>query len=204
MVTNDDHTLKCLMNGESNRPVKVNRVISIDDSGVGFLLGGVLCGIYDSETDKVKTAAVDAKYFQGESKDNKMYLDEYSKACLKLVEELNPDKKTTLIKICTGYINSKAKDDLRKNGYYVEVCEIKGRLQDELEYAHKNYLDYEFGYRDYFDPKGASPKELANEFRKVKKWVIMNNLRHCCKDNWGKGSKAKKAIHKIYKPKFSA
>ncbi|MBW3019248.1 hypothetical protein KY329_03625 [Candidatus Woesearchaeota archaeon] len=182
LVTNDFHTYVCLMENKPTRPERVERTISIDDSGVGFMLGGVLCGLYDTKTDKIFTAEVPVKFFQGLDKIEKKYNDVYAKKAVELVKQLNPDKKTTLIRICTGYINVKAKEELRKSGFFVEVCEIKGKLQDELENLQKKYVEEKFGYPDYIDPKHYSPKELAAEFRKLKRWVIKNNMQKSCKD----------------------
>jgi hypothetical protein len=182
LVTNDYHTYKCLIEDKPTRPDDVQRTISIDDSGVGFMLGGVLCGLYDTKTDKVITAEVPVKFFQGLNKIEKKYNDVYAKKAVELVDSLGPDKKTTLIRICTGYINVKAKEALREKGFFVEVCEIKGRLQDELEDLQKQYVEEKFGYPDYIDPKNYTPKELGIEFRKLKRWVIKNNMQKSCKD----------------------
>ncbi len=185
LVTNDEHTLKCLINGEQTKPENVERVISIDDSGVGFLLGGVLCGVHDSMTDRITTAVIGVRHFQGESRKKQQYLDAYAKEAVKIVRDLNPDKKTTLIRICTGHVNTKAKDALRKLGYCVEVCEIKGKLQELLEDIHMKYLRNTYNFHGYIDPKESTPKQLAIEFHKLKSWVIRHNMQHCCKSDWG-------------------
>jgi hypothetical protein len=182
LVTNDHHTYKCLLDNKPTRPNNVQRTISIDDSGVGFMLGGVLCGLHDTKTDKVITTEIPVKYFQGLNKIEKKYNDIYAKKAVDLVEVLNLDKETTLIRICTGYINVKAKEALRKKGFFVEVCEIKGKLQDELEDLQGKYVEEKFGYPEYIDPKHYSPKELGIHFRKLKKWVIKNNMQKFCKD----------------------
>ena len=185
VVTNDDHTFRCLLNGESTQPKEVKRTISIDDSGVGFLLGGVLCGIHDSHDDSITTRVIEVKFFQGDNRHRKKYLDAYGKEAVRVVEDRHPDKATTLIRICTGFVNTKAKEALRKLGYFVEVCEIKGKLQDELESLHKKYIESTYGYKGYIDPKGKTGHELSREFHKLKRWVYENRKQRCCKSDWG-------------------
>ncbi|MFH1133445.1 MAG: hypothetical protein V1735_03065 [Nanoarchaeota archaeon] len=183
--TNDEHTLRCLIDNIPMRPSKVARTLSIDDSGVGFLLGGVLCGLHDSLTDRIYTVEVPTRFFQRESRLKQLYLEAYARSAVSLVEHLHPDKATTLIRICTGHVNTKAKDALRKLGYFVEVAEIKGKLQDNLEAMHKEYVWKTFGYDGYVDPKHCTSRELAIEFSRLRKWVQNRGLQRFCKEGWG-------------------
>ncbi len=48
LVTNDEETLNRLLRNE--KPAKKEWTIVIDDSGVGFHLGGALVGVYDTKS----------------------------------------------------------------------------------------------------------------------------------------------------------
>lgn len=181
LVTNDEETLQRLLKGE--KLVERGRTIYIDDSGVGFPLGGALVGAYDTKTGQVLTDEVGVQFFQGEKFANKRYCDEYAKKAKGLVGRLGGDPKDTRIVICTGYINIKAKELFRKLGYRVELGEIGEPLQSELEKRHADYIN-SLGYDRYFDPKAVKRSELPKRFNEVVEWIKENNKMHLAKTGW--------------------
>ena len=183
LVTNDHETLMDLINGKQKNG-SYPRTIFIDDSGWGFPALGVLVGAYDTLTNSFKFREIDVKFFQGQDFDAKAYLPEYAKKGIEIINEFNPDKNSTLIKICTGYINIELKRELRKLGYVVEVAKIGEPLQSELERKHKEYVKENLGYDVYYDPKELKTAEIVSEFNKVIEFVKKNNLMHLAKSGW--------------------
>ncbi len=183
LVTNDHETLMDLINGKQKNG-SYSRTIFIDDSGWGFPLGGVLVGAYDTLTNSFKFKEIEVKFFQGNEFNSKDYLLEYSKKGVEIINEFNPDKNSTLIKICTGYINIELKRELRRIGYNVEVAKISEPLQSELERKHKEYIKEKFGYDAYYDPKELQTKEIVSEFEKVVEFIKKNNLMSQAKSGW--------------------
>jgi len=181
LVTNDEETLKRMLRNE--QPAKKERTLFIDDSGVGFPLGGALVGVYDTRTDRILTDTVDVEFFQGESFQKKIYCDEYATKAFRLVKKLGADSKDTKIEICTGYINTQARDLLRRKGFQVEVGEIGEPLQTELERIHGDYIK-SLGYDQYFDPKTMSDKEISKRFNAVVDWIKDNDKMYLAKTGW--------------------
>jgi hypothetical protein len=164
LVTTDYHTLERLLSGE---PHAREKVIKVDDAGWGFPLGGVMIG---AEADgRIETGIVDVRFFQDGPFESHAYLDEAARVTLELVRRLGGRADDTLVEICTGYVNSRSKDALRKAGFEVEVTEITGLLQHDLERRFKEYIE-SLGYHSYFDPKEA--RDPASSFKKVIRWVM--------------------------------
>ncbi len=181
LVTNDEETLKRMLRNE--RPAKKERILFIDDSGVGFPLGGALVGVYDTKTDRILTDTVGVDFFQGESFQKKTYCDEYAKKAFRLVKKFGADPRDTKIEICTGYINTQARELLRRKGFQVEVGEIGEPLQTELERIHGDYIK-SLGYDRYFDPKTMSDKEISKRFNAVVDWIKDNDKMYLAKTGW--------------------
>ncbi len=163
LVTTDYATLERLLAGEA--PAREN-VIKVDDAGWGFPLGGVMIGA--EEGGRIETGLIGVEYFQGRLFTSHAYLDEAARVTLGLVHALGGRPRDTLVQICTGYVNSKSKEALREAGYAVEVTEITGLLQHELEERFEEYIE-SLGYREYFDPKETT--DPATSFQKVIRWI---------------------------------
>lgn len=181
LVTNDFHTLQQLLEGKNTRK-KFERVIMADDSGWGYPCSGVLVGVHDSETNMLMFREIDVKYFQDPLFSEKAYLQEYARQGIAIIDELNPDKNSTLIQICTGYVNTALKDQLREKGYHVEVAEIGEPLQTALEEEHKKYI-MKLGL-DYYDPKEVPPEKIPSMFQHVLEQMKKKNLTHLAKSGW--------------------
>jgi hypothetical protein len=164
LVTVDLRTLQDMLEGRV--PAARRRVISVDDAGWGFPLGGVLIGASDGK--RVETGLVPVEYFQGERFEQHEYLDYAAGITLELLGRFDARPDDTLVEICTGYVNVGSKEALRKAGYQVKVTEITGLLQDGLE---KRFAEYAkgLGYSGYLDPKVThDPKK---PFKGVMKWI---------------------------------
>eukprot|EP00727_Mastigamoeba_balamuthi_P014010 m51a1_g9231 hypothetical protein (201) ;mRNA; f:79859-80837 len=64
--------------------LRPTRVLSVDDSGWGFYLLGVLCGLHDSATGALSCAEVPVENFQGQRFRSHAYLDAYADAAVRL------------------------------------------------------------------------------------------------------------------------
>lgn len=136
LVTTDIGTLEKMLSGKAED--KKERKIQVDDSGWGFPLGGMLIGAFDGV--RVETGLVDIKYFQGAAFAGKEYLEEASRVTLTLLKKLSASPDKAMVEICTGFVNTRSKEALRSAGYQVDVTEITGTLQDDLEKRFKEYI----------------------------------------------------------------
>jgi len=173
VVTTDEHTLNILVSGTFERDKKANAektVLQCDDSGWGSPVCGVMVGV--SNGREIKTAVVDVKYFRKGSFETKDYLKIYSKHARDIIKDSFKAKPSThRIEICTGYVNSALKEDLRKEGYDVQVVGIKGFLQDRLEGCYREYVETTLGEKMYYDPKEfPSKKDLSHKYYEVLNW----------------------------------
>jgi hypothetical protein len=164
LVTVDIGTLEKMLSRTPH--IDKGKTIRIDDSGWGFPLGGVMIGASDDK--RVETGIIDVRFFQGDLFRSKKYLKEASKVTQSLLERFEAMPQDTDIEICSGYINSASKGDLRDKGYDVKVVEIKGMLQDELEKRFKEYIK-SLGYDRYYDPKASAG--TGSGFEDIIKWI---------------------------------
>jgi hypothetical protein len=164
LVTADLKTLQDMLEGLM--PAARRRVISVDDAGWGFPLGGVMIGATDGE--RVETGVVPVDYFQGERFKRHEYLKYAAMVTLDLLKRFRAYPDDTLVEICTGYVNVGSKEALRDARYEVKVTEVTGLLQDELEKEFARYVKA-LGYPGYVDPKEThDPKK---PFEGVIRWV---------------------------------
>lgn len=185
LVTNDQDTLDGLLEGREPVSLEGKRIIQIDDSGWGFPLGGVLCGAHDSEIDRTIVREVEVEYFQGERYQRKEYLDRFRDRALEIVSMLSPSIDSTVIKICTGYVNIEAKKALREQNFaLVQVDEIGEPLQTKLEEQNRRYIKQLIGKDLYYDPKGMSRKEIAQRYQQAIEYAREHNLWHLVKTGW--------------------
>ena len=185
LVTNDKDTLDRLLAGEDKIDEEGKRIILLDDSGWGFPIGGVLCGVYDFKTDQFHAREVEVEYFQNDNFDNQLYLDRFRDRALEIIEEINPSLEETVIRICTGYINIKAKDSLRESGgLLVTVAQIGEPLQTLLEEEHRKYIEELIGEDLYYDPKELSEQAISQRFHEVVNFAERNDIMHLAKSGW--------------------
>ena len=174
IVTNDWHVLDAIISGEKNALKKSDKaVISMDDSGWGFPLGGVLVGASDEKSFYFDEVPV--KFFKDGVMKSRKYLRDYRDKGLALLSKFNATPETHRIEICTGFVNTDLKDALRIKGYEVHVVEIKGMLQDTLEDKHKQYVAALIGKDMYYDPKDMDMSDIPREYNRC----LAFGLKHC-------------------------
>lgn len=180
IVCVDFHTLNLLLNREQTVPPELP-VITIDDSGWGFPLCGVMVGATDGE--RVLTDVVPVEYFRGPVFARKDYLFDYAERGVGLVAKLGGDVSKHRIEICTGYVNTELKRMLRKHGFHVRVVEVTGLLQDNLERLFKEHVAETLQEDCYYDPKDMDKGSIHGVYAKV---VELGRLRypHLLKTGW--------------------
>jgi hypothetical protein len=140
--------------------------LQVDDAGWGFPLGGVMIGATDG--NRVETGLIDQMYFQDGAFESKGYLQEAANITLELIAKFGAMPDNSRIEICPGYINSTSRKTLIRKGYRVEVKQITGLLQNELEKKFFEYIST-LGYESYYDPKETT--NISKKFNDVIKWI---------------------------------
>ncbi|MCK4491678.1 MAG: hypothetical protein KAU03_03585, partial [Candidatus Altiarchaeales archaeon] len=147
---------------------------------VGSLVGGVLIRACDLKTREFVFDEIPVEFFQGNRFTRQEYLGKAAEITLNLIKRLNCDPEKTVIKICTGHINTRSKDALRKAGFEVQVDEIKDPLQTLLETQFSKYLK-DLG----FDVDEGEPDDRTSSYRKALRWVKAYPLREkLAKTGW--------------------
>jgi len=192
VVCVDMKTLDDLVNDRLKAPDLSKELISIDDAGWGFPLGGVMIGICIKNSVHIQIIPVE--FFRGDFFERKLYLKEYTNAGLNILNHTAfqlqkeiVDPTTHRIEICTGYINRGLKEKLREIGYDVTVTEIKGLLQDTLENKFKEYIKTLTNVDLAYDPKECYNIGMA--YKAAVDWGIAN-APHLLKTGW-------KSLHAI-------
>jgi hypothetical protein len=112
--------------------------ISIDDSGWGDLILGVVIGALKLPEHRYMERRIPVSSFQPPNFQNKQYLADAVKISEEIVEVMQPDRETNF-KVCSGYVLSGVRKYLRKQGFRVEVVEVTGELQEMVERSFANW-----------------------------------------------------------------
>lgn len=171
------------------------RIISIDDSGWGFCIGGTLVGLHDSLTGKFLYREVPVAAYQGHAFENKAYLRIATDKAAEMVGELfqgtapSDDKELCkasqiLFKVCTGYVNTGIAADLRNCGFNVQTCAIGEPLQSLLEKQHREYIKCLTDADVYYDPKELDKSNIGRAYYEVLEWIKKNNAWDIAKTGW--------------------
>jgi hypothetical protein len=112
--------------------------ISIDDSGWGDLILGVVIGALKLPEHRYMERRIPVSSFQPPNFQNKQYLADAVKIVEEIVEVMQPDKET-VFKVCSGYVLSSIRKYLRMQGFRVEVIEVTGELQEMVERSFANW-----------------------------------------------------------------
>lgn len=163
VVTTDMATFVALLSGQPQAPRKVSsepgRVISIDDSGWGFPIGGTLVGLHDSLTGGIVFDDVPVKYYQSPLFEKKTYLHVAAASALELA--------------------------MKESGFKVETCAIGEPLQSALEKAHAEYIKKLVGSASlYYDPKELTDDNIRKAYSNTMKWIQENNAWGIAKTGW--------------------
>jgi hypothetical protein len=183
VVCNDEGTLQSLLDGKITTPDKKLQLLQIDDSGWGFPLCGVMVGVTDGSW--VATGVVDVSYFKPGIFERRTYLSAYYSEGMNLIyNEFHATTSTHRIEICTGFVNSLLRDQLRLAGFDVRVVEITGLLQDTLEKLFKEYVRDTLGVDLAYDPKELPSKSnISQHYYKALEWG-KKNAPHMLKSGW--------------------
>jgi hypothetical protein len=184
VVTTDDHLLASFLDGSFKQPDSRLKVLQCDDAGWGFPLCGVMVGVSDGE--QLMTAVVDVRWFKKGVFETKGYLKEYSRLARDILwEHFTARPETHRVEICSGYVNSALKEDLRHDRFDVRIAKVTGFLQDRLEKSFKEYVHTALGADLAYDPKAMPDKaSVARKYAAVLEWGRKNKP-HMLKDGWG-------------------
>jgi hypothetical protein len=80
-------------------------------------------------------------------------------------------------------VNQPLRDRLRDFGFYVQVVEINGLLQNELEELYRAYVAEEVGSDIYYDPKKMDKSEISRRYRECLDYGN-KNCPHLIKTGW--------------------
>ena len=102
--------------------------VEVDDAGWGDLVGGCVIVARRVETGEHYVGEIPVEFFQGELFRKKEYLDEAAKIVEEAMRSLGVSREEE-VRICTGYILSKARKRLSEKGYNVKPTKITGETQ---------------------------------------------------------------------------
>ncbi len=187
-----DHCVDCLPHKAAECEDGSRRIISIDDSGWGFPVGGTLVGLHDSLNNSIHIGEVPVQYYQSPCFEKKGYLFAAANVVVKLLGELQHpnadifDSRTVNVqfKVCTGYVNTGIVKELKERGFKVETCAIGEPLQSALEKAHAEYISKNAGAVLYYDPKDIDPSNIGRAYHETVEWIKKNNAWHLAKTGW--------------------
>jgi hypothetical protein len=168
------------------------RIISIDDSGWGFPIGGTLVGLHDSLDNSLHYGEVAVAYYQNPDFEEKAYLWAAANSVVKLLGKLqhpgadifDPRTVTVQFKVCTGYVNIGIVKELRERGFKVETCAIGEPLQSALEKQHREYIKRLTNADVYYDPKELDKSNIGLAYSDAVEWIEKNNAWDIAKTGW--------------------
>ncbi len=147
--------------------------LEFDDAGVGDLLGGVVIGVYRSETREFSYDVIDVKFFQPPEFSRRTYLREASEIVSRAIERMRIQEDEPIL-ICSSYLLERAARDLReKYGKdRVIVAKITSDAQRLVETA---YLDEvrNLGY----EPLAERDEKRGKSFFHMLRWLKRDRRR---------------------------
>ena len=144
--------------------------ISIDDSGWGDLILGVVIGAHKLPDHKYMERRIPVSSFQSPNFEKKRYLGDAVKIAEEIVEVMRADKETRF-KICSGYVLSSIRRYLRGKHFHVEEVEITGELQEMVERGYIRWC-VEVGVpAERLEDKGARAARAQRRFWSLLEWV---------------------------------
>lgn len=136
--------------------------IEVDDAGWGDLVGGCIIVVRRVETGEYYVGEIPVELFQEPKFKTKQYLDK----ALEIVEDgLRSLKAPTSeeIRMCTGFVFSKARRKLSQQGYKVTPVKITGETQKLAEQIFLKTLE-KIGLK-------LTEEEPRRRFQSLLKWV---------------------------------
>jgi hypothetical protein len=139
--------------------------ISIDDSGWGDLILGVVIGAHKLPDHRYMDRRIPVSSFQSPNFENKQYLDDAVKIANEIIEVMRPDEETHF-KVCSGYILSSIRRHLVERGFHVKKVQITGELQELVE---RSYIKW---CKEVGVP--AESLQAKRRFSTFLKWIAEN------------------------------
>ena len=145
-------------------------MIQIDDSGWGSLLGGVMVGVYNTETEKLYSKLIPISFFQRRNFDKQKYLIKALSIAQSGIQMLtnNNDDSGSHIQVCRGYLLSKIRawcEEERSKFSKIEYVDIKDPFQSLLESRFSAHLG-RLGV-----PEGKSKGAHRISFDEMLNWI---------------------------------
>ena len=148
----------------------LRKEISIDDSGWGDLILGVVIGAHKLPDHKYMERRIPVSSFQSPNFEKKRYLDDAVKIAEEVVEVMRGDKETRF-KVCSGYVLSSILRYLQDRHFHVEEVEVTGELQEMVERGYIRWC-VEVGVpAERLEDKGARAALAQRRFWPLLEWV---------------------------------
>jgi len=148
----------------------LKKEISIDDSGWGDLILGVVIGAHKLPDHKYMERRIPVSSFQSPNFEKKRYLDDAVKIAEEVVEVMRGDKETRF-KVCSGYVLSSIRRYLQDRHFHVEEVEVTGELQEIVERGYIRWC-VEVGVpAERLEDKGARAARAQRRFWTLLEWV---------------------------------
>jgi len=151
--------------------------VSIDDAGLGHVLGGGFIGLADEDmAGHTYLGEIPVEYFKEDTFGQKLYLDKAWEIVSMGVKVMGVAK-SDVIYCCSGYVLDRARDELTKLGFNVNV---------ESHAERQAHFLVEGALMDYFHGIGAPVAQLlpedsnrarARNFRTLLKWAYADPTR---------------------------
>jgi hypothetical protein len=129
-------------------------MIQIDVAGWNSLIGGVIVGLYRTNSQAFATETIPPRFFQNPAFGDQAYLDEAVAATRHCFRHLAVPTEE-LVEICPSFVLSRVRDHLAEAGYDWRPAHIEGPLQERLTRAfwhHLRDLGFHVEYGEYVDP----------------------------------------------------
>lgn len=136
--------------------------IEVDDAGWGDLVGGCVVVVRRVETDEYYVGEIPVELFQEPRFKTKQYLDK----AVEIVEDGLQSLKAQIgeeVRMCTGFVLSKARKNLSQRGYKVTPVKIVGETQKLAEQMFLKTLE-RIGLK-------LAEEEPGRRFQSLLKWV---------------------------------
>jgi len=168
--------------------------VSIDDAGLGHVLGGGFIGLADEDVaGHTYVGEIPVEYFKENTFGQKLYLDKAWEIVSMGVRALGVAK-SDVIYCCSGYVLDKARDELTKLGFNVKVESHTERQAHFLvEGALMDYLQGIGAPVAQLLPEGSN-RARARNFRTLLKWAYADPARmKYVKTGWNYFQRARRA-----------
>jgi len=129
--------------------------VQMDDAGWGCPLNGVLIGMWIEAENRYGVKEIPVSAFKH---GKEFYLHDVAITVQNLLGSLDPEK--YYIELCTGWIFSEARKELKKTGWQVIPQKIEGILQEKLEVDFRDLLISRYGL-----PSGTDPENYVDAYK---------------------------------------